>query len=501
VAYPDSGDNGTATAASIVTAPDGLARFTVLTDRVIRMESLHFSDAPSLAFINRQLPTPAFTNTPNSTHCVVIKTARIELAYACASGTNGSDCMGSCAVEHGTDVHGGTRSPTHPAGLTVTEVECCAACAADTHCAGFLTVKPGTPISAKGKNCWPMAGWQQTEASANRTLYTAGGAPVPGAFTPANLRAVIQLTGSSRTVGWMPGQDAGGNLLGTISSWNENIPARTWCDVGGISGTSSSGVAGTPANHTDGPSLGPLSRDGWAVLDDSDSPLFDREVRLPPPAAPGTDPAAAQWPWAEPNPKSRTGNTGGAKGGAKGEDLYLFGCGDAEYTECLGDLSALSGQIALPARSVLGVWWSHYEALSQQVFVDDVLTHYAAEDIPLNHVVLDCDWHVRPKGKKLCGGFGGKPTPYPPQYLTAHAILTCPTARLTPRTRFHMEREPVPEPLSVRARPAVRRRRQQPDGAAVEDRAEHPLLQGRRPLPGPVPGSREGHPLPDGAGA
>ena len=100
-AYP-LGDNGTASPASVVLAPDGLARFTVLTERVIRMErrasrdDAFFVDAPSLSFINRQLPTPPFTNAPNGTHCVetTLPTASQGIVGSCHRAVAASEPYG-----------------------------------------------------------------------------------------------------------------------------------------------------------------------------------------------------------------------------------------------------------------------------------------------------------------------------------------------------------------------------------------------------------------------
>eukprot|EP00937_MAST-01D_sp_MAST-1D-sp2_P000544 g544.t1 len=146
--------------------------------------------------------------------------------------------------------------------------------------------------------------------------------------------------------------------------------------------------------------MGALSRDGWAVLDDGGTPVFDREVRLPAPVAAGAVPRPAQWPWAG-------GRAAGSSGSsARTADLYLFGCGNEAFEPCLGDLASLTGAIALPPRSVLGLWWSHYEPISQEVLVTDVLAHHANLSIPLNHIVLDVNWHIN-NTPKPCQGFGG----------------------------------------------------------------------------------------------
>ena len=75
---------------------------------------------------------------------------------------------------------------------------------------------------------------------------------------------------------------------------------------------------------------GLLSRDGWAIVDDSDSLVFNSVGWLEPRNAP-------------------TGQL----------DLYFFGYG-VDYKTCLKDYRTLAGEVPLLPRWSLGNWWSRY---------------------------------------------------------------------------------------------------------------------------------------------
>jgi hypothetical protein len=75
--------SGAADPAAVVT--HGSARFTVLTPSVIRVEVSAvgaWDDAPSVAFVNRRTPVPAF-DVKRAGSEIVIKTAAVELRCAC----------------------------------------------------------------------------------------------------------------------------------------------------------------------------------------------------------------------------------------------------------------------------------------------------------------------------------------------------------------------------------------------------------------------------------
>ena len=57
----------------------GKARFTVLTEHLIRMEWGGANDAATFAFVNRNLPTPNFTTTKDG-NWTVIQTSAVEVS-------------------------------------------------------------------------------------------------------------------------------------------------------------------------------------------------------------------------------------------------------------------------------------------------------------------------------------------------------------------------------------------------------------------------------------
>ena len=74
--------NSTPNPASAVTA--GRARFTVLTEHLIRMEYGRFIDAPMFVFLNRNLPTPKYTSSTKN-DLLTIQTESVVLQYQVAS--------------------------------------------------------------------------------------------------------------------------------------------------------------------------------------------------------------------------------------------------------------------------------------------------------------------------------------------------------------------------------------------------------------------------------
>jgi hypothetical protein len=160
-------------------------------------------------------------------------------------------------------------------------------------------------------------------------VYEHGGGDSTG-FAPETLS--IEL--SDGTV-WRYGDDDSGNLGGAL---------RTLDDVDG------------PAELKQGL----LSRDGWTVVDDSDSLAF------------GSDG------WLEPR--------------TDGEDRYFFGYGD-DYRDCLDAFTDIAGAAPMPPRWALGNWWSRYWEYSQDELID-LMTAFRERGLPLSVCVVDMDWHV-----------------------------------------------------------------------------------------------------------
>ena len=109
---------------------------------------------------------------------------------------------------------------------------------------------------------------------------------------------------------------------------------------------------------------GLISRSGWAFIDDSQRPLFDH----------------SDWPWVQ-----GRNNTGA-------QDWYFFGYG-TNYKRALFDFVSTSGRISLPPRYAFGIWYSRYWRYSEQD-MKDIVSDYEKNDIPLDVLVVDMDWHM-----------------------------------------------------------------------------------------------------------
>ena len=104
-----------------------------------------------------------------------------------------------------------------------------------------------------------------------------------------------------------------------------------------------------------------VSRNGFAVLDDSASLLF-------------TDDG-----WVAPRDGSRL-------------DLYFFGYG-RDYPAAVRALYAVSGPTPVLPRFALGNWWSRYHPYTSAGYLE-LMDRFAAERVPLSVAVLDMDWHL-----------------------------------------------------------------------------------------------------------
>ena len=229
----------------------GQARFTVLTDRLIRMEWSPegvFEDHATLAIVNRNLPVPAF-RVQRKGEGLTLKTSALTLIY-------------------------------------------------------------------KG-----------------------------GEFTAESLRVSFQLNG--KTVTWYPGADASGNLMGT---------ART---LDGCEGPEK-------INFGDPMEAGILSRDGWALVDESTRHLL-------------VDDNSDWGSWVAARPSGQV------------IDWYLFAYGH-DYKAALADYAKLAGSIPLPPKYVFGYWWSRYWAYTDKEFLA-LGREFRERKLPIDVMVIDMDWH------------------------------------------------------------------------------------------------------------
>ena len=230
----------------------GNARFTVLTDRLVRMEWAadgQFEDRASLAIVNRNLPVPAF-KTQAQGEGVVIKTDKLTLKYT------------------------------------------------------------------------------------------------GGRFDAANLSVSFKMNG--KTVTWHPGDEPSGNLKGTT---------RTLDGCKGYEKLS---------HHEQKLEDGILSRDGWALVDESRRHLLQQD---------GSD-------WGEWVCERPEGDR---------LDWYMFAYGH-DYLAALSDFTKVAGRIPLPPKYVFGYWWSRY-----WIYTDDEFLQLAQDmrsrDIPADVFIIDMDWH------------------------------------------------------------------------------------------------------------
>ena len=170
-------------------------------------------------------------------------------------------------------------------------------------------------------------------------------------FSKEGLTIVVKGVPDSQFNTWHYGDDPKGNLGGT---------ARTLDEADGA----------IPLGQ------GVISRDGWAVLDDSASNVFvtaDADGNLP-------DGVVAY------------GGIGVAPRDHRETDIYFFGYG-RRYREAVRDFQKLSGPAPLLPRFALGNWWSRYYRYSQDEYLD-LMDRFKAEGIPFTTSVIDMDWHL-----------------------------------------------------------------------------------------------------------
>ncbi|MEV6630510.1 TIM-barrel domain-containing protein [Actinoplanes sp. NPDC051470] len=129
---------------------------------------------------------------------------------------------------------------------------------------------------------------------------------------------------------------------------------------------------------------GVVSRDGVAVLDDSESFLFTGDG------------------WIDRRVSGR-------------RDVYVFAYGH-DYPDAVRALYAVSGAPPVLPRWALGNWWSRYHAYSAPEYLE-LMDRFEAERAPFSVAVLDMDWHrvgsVPPRYGTGWTGYSWEPTLFP----------------------------------------------------------------------------------------
>ena len=175
-------------------------------------------------------------------------------------------------------------------------------------------------------------------------------------FSKEGLSAVVKNAGGGFGTTWHYGDEGHANLKGT---------ART---LDGVDGACELG-------------MGLISRDGWAILDDSKSNLLQ------------SDEAAC-----------RAGCVTRPRGHSE-IDIYFFSYGN-RYADAIRDFYCLSGPTPLLPRWALGNWWSRYYPYSQDEYLA-LMDRFNAEGIPFTTAVLDMDWHITDVDPRFGSGWTG----------------------------------------------------------------------------------------------
>jgi alpha-glucosidase (family GH31 glycosyl hydrolase) len=247
--------------ASVVVSADGLARFTVLTPRLIRMEYTtqknSFEDRPSLAFVNRNTPKVDFKTAGSSP--LIIQTQDLKLTY-----TGGEFTADSLKVE-----------------------------------------------SSDVKSAFKQ--WDASMFSHQDPL---------------------NLLGTFRT---LDGQNA--------DSLNCSTNQQPHCEFGII------------------------SRAGWALVDDSQTPVLDEN----------------DW-WTDATTKKTYARNSQV-------DWYLFAHGH-DYVGALKDLTLVGGHIPVTPRYTSGIWFTRWYNINSFDFKKLVYDH-VSRSIPLDVFIWDMNWHTK----------------------------------------------------------------------------------------------------------
>ncbi len=159
-----------------------------------------------------------------------------------------------------------------------------------------------------------------------------------GRFTPDNLS--VRLIVSQHLTVWKPGMVDSLNLKGTT---------RT--------------LDGTDGEKDVQLEQGLLSRAGWALVDDSQRPLFD----------------GSEWNWVVPRPPGDR------------QDWYFFGYGH-NYKKALFDFTQVAGKIPMPPKFAFGYWWSRYWTYSDEE-LRSLIGDMHRYGVPIDVLIIDMDWH------------------------------------------------------------------------------------------------------------
>ncbi len=181
-----------------------------------------------------------------------------------------------------------------------------------------------------------------------------------GRFDASNL--VIKANDGFFT--WKPGMKQQANLKGTfrtLDGLDGDVQTQNW-------------VADMKKGEIRQFEDGLLAKDGWTLIDESDSYLFDD----------------SEWAWVKERESKEC------------QDWYFMAYGQ-DYKAALKDFTVFAGKMPLPPRFAFGYWWSRYWAYSDKE-LRNLVDKFHTFDIPLDVLVVDMDWHYTDEGR---GGWTG----------------------------------------------------------------------------------------------
>jgi len=125
---------------------------------------------------------------------------------------------------------------------------------------------------------------------------------------------------------------------------------------------------------------GLLSKEGWTLIDDSGSFLFDD----------------SSWSWVK------------TRKNPYAQDWYFMAYG-RNYKSVLKDFSLIAGKVPMPPRYAFGYWWSRYWSYSDKE-IRSLVDNFDAFNIPVDVLVVDMDWHItKMPGWGASDEFGERP--------------------------------------------------------------------------------------------
>ncbi len=159
-----------------------------------------------------------------------------------------------------------------------------------------------------------------------------------GKFTRDNLS--ISYTMNDKNISWYPGLKDDKNLSGTCRTLDGVFTAA---DVKLEEGL--------------------ISRNGFALIDDSKRHLFD----------------ASEWNWVIPRTDTNC------------MDWYFIAHGH-DYKKALKEYTMVAGKIPIPPRFAFGYWWSRYWDYSDEEF-RTLVKDFKSNNIPMDVLIIDMEWH------------------------------------------------------------------------------------------------------------